>query len=401
MRTHFRIPKRSQRRGSLYIAVLGTTMIVAMIALAAMQVARLNLRATTGGTDAAEAQLLADSAVEMALAMINNQENWRTLFASNVEFPATAIPLGRGTITWRIVENGETALRLDGIGRVGEVVRVQSVDLVPTGNVGLTSLTSALHAEGDITLDDVDDTIIANGGPISTSGQLIGGGTVNGAVEVNSDKEMPDPETVFDYYLTQGTLIPTDGDFDLRRVLLSPFSNPYGATNPEGIYIIDCQGARLRIRECRIVGTLVVLNPDSDSMIEDSVNWEPAYPNYPALLVDGDWAITLADESFKELGVNLNPPGTPYQGASANLPDDKWYASGMGGLVYVSGNLTFLSGQPNIQGVVVVGGRVSLIEEAALTLTYEDTFFLDPPPGFAGGEPTAISPDSWKRRPSN
>ena len=52
----------------------------------------------------------------------------------------------------------------------------------------------------------------------------------------------------------------------------------FGATNPEGIYVIDCQGGMIRVQYSRIVGTLVLLNPDSVSDIEDNVSQRTIHP---------------------------------------------------------------------------------------------------------------------------
>ena len=49
-------------------------------------------------------------------------------------------------------------------------------------------------------------------------------------------------------------------------------------------------GSSITIKECRIVGTLVLLNTGASSIVggysnNDCVNWTPAYSNLPCLLV--------------------------------------------------------------------------------------------------------------------
>ena len=41
------------------------------------------------------------------------------------------------------------------------------------------------------------------------------------------------------------------------NAVLSPGNNPYGATDPAGIYVIDCAGATIRIRYSRINARIV------------------------------------------------------------------------------------------------------------------------------------------------
>ena len=75
-------------------------------------------------------------------------------------------------------------------------------------------------------------------------------------------------------------------EHNICRVVLSPASNPFGAsTNPRGIYLIDMADQKLFIKYARIVGTLVLITPKSDSEIGNGgpLHWEPAVRGFPAL----------------------------------------------------------------------------------------------------------------------
>ena len=90
------------------------------------------------------------------------------------------------------------------------------------------------------------------------------------------------------YYIDKASLIDSTYDnstYVIDRQLISPTVNPYGATNTQGIYIIQCGGKDLVLGRSRIVGTLVFVDPSNKTAIQDSVIWEPAVYNYPALLV--------------------------------------------------------------------------------------------------------------------
>ena len=142
-------------------------------------------------------------------------------------------------------------------------------------------------------------------------------------------------------------------------------------------------------------------NGASDSIAFNQNNWEPAVPNYPALMVRGDFVFNtdggqpLSEWSTK---VNYNPPGTPYNGDEDTLIDDT-YPTIIKGLVYVSGNASSMSSMiadfQVFDGTVIVGG--DLDADGGLNLTYQPTFLNNPPPGFAAPVQMIVSPGSWEQ----
>jgi hypothetical protein len=177
----------------------------------------------------------------------------------------------------------------------------------------------------------------------------------------------------------------------IYQTALGPGVNPYGtqATNQKGLYWIDCQSAtKLVIERSRIFGTLLVLNPGPGSRIAyGPLNWSPAMPGYPTLLVNGDFTIqgTLAtDPRLRELdnAVNYNPAGAPHRdfgtdnwtdGVAASEVND--YETQIRGLVGISGNLTYQY-SPLMRAKVVVGGTVT----GTPTLDFQPDSLLNPPP---------------------
>ncbi|MDC0936240.1 hypothetical protein OAS39_08120 [Pirellulales bacterium] len=418
---------RPSRRGSLYIPVLGVALIVSAMGMSAMVTARLNLRGINGRQDRREARILADSALELAAATVMQDGDWRTNFVNNVKYPATPLALGNGTITWKLVDqDGDLSddvadpVRLTGVATVGQSIYTASVLLEPAG-APLRCLESSLHSNGQFWMWDgvtvsTDQTVSTNSsiyksgsGVIAGDGEAAGSiqsGSVSGtATQGASPRKMPAAAHVFDYYLNNGTWIdiadvPGGSPRLIEKVVLSPGNNPYGAgvTNPQGIYVIDCKNQNLRIKLVRLSGTLVLLNTGSGSDLDNDQHWEPAIPNFPVLLVDGDIVFNWHGEhALREsmAGVNYNPAHTPYQGQSDVDQTDE-YPALIKGLIYVSGNLD-VQHECVIEGVVVTD---AINPQANISLAYDSVYLDNPPPGFRSDDPMAVSLRSWRREVS-
>lgn len=418
------------------MAVLGVAMIVAVIGASALWATRIR-RHTAGLAEAAmKARFFAPSAIDLALFSISQDPDWRTNHVHDTWTPETTIH--DVNFTYKLVDENDGDLqndstqpvRLNAKATVGDAVRINSV-LIEQSSQGLSCLEVSLQVGNDLVFDASVGSITANGDQIvsvNNTIQAIGDVTVYPAMEaVNGispglgpgsttspvpPREMPDEATVFDYYEDEAntTLIDSldmPGDASIRRlegVVLSPNSNPYGPTDPNGVYRIDCRGSQLYIGDCRIVGTLVLMNASSLIVISNAVNWEPAVPNYPALLMRG--TMRMGQDAFPldevTLGVNFNPPGTPYQSSEDSLIDDQ-YPSVIKGLVYVSGDLSLLVDNSTIaiNGVLIVANTLTVQPTSGggitLDLTYDQRYYDNPPPGFRSGSEMLISPGTWRQ----
>ena len=193
----------------------------------------------------------------------------------------------------------------------------------------------------------------------------------------------------------------------IHQKTLGPGVNPFGTSDPDGIYWINCNGNTLVIERSRILGTLVVLNPGANSRIEHGpILMSPFQPGYPSLLVNGNFAIQATnrplgelENSSSEYGIvsNYNRSGMPYDfGTSTVGSEDSntndTYPSEIRGLVAISGNLTYAN-SPRMRGPVIVGGSVT---NGGGTLTVESSpeSLVNPPPGFVG-------PYLYPRRPAS
>lgn len=425
-RNAFGLPARSARRGSIYAIVLFMSLMIGMMGMAAIHIANLTLQEATGSSDRYITSLLASSGIENGLVTIQSKVDWRTRLTSGVEYPETPIALNGGTFTWRVVDedghldndSADTVL-LEGIGRLGRNVHVERVRLQPT-EAGLTCLASSLHCNGGITpgyyVDITTNQTVSSNSDINTTnpgasveGDAWAAGNISGPITGSESKyqsparQMP-KDSVFDYYLNMGTLIsitalpymPVTGSYVLERIVLSPDSNPYGTPNAEGIYVIDCAGRNLCIRNLRVNGTLVLLNTTTGSHIESEVFFHPAVSNFPSLLVKGSIKIQTNANNLYELweSTNFNPAGSPYLGSEDSDQTDV-YPGKIEGLVYVSGTLELpLYTSARFKGVVVCN---SISVSTNCNFEYDSTFLSMPPPGFASGNAMGIIPGSWTR----
>ena len=404
---------RSRRRGSMYVVVLGTSVMVTVIGLSALLSVRVERREVDMGGDFAQARLHAQSAIEIGLARISDNPDWRTRYSNGV-WEADR-PIGTGTYTVEgfdaddadLGDDDTDPLVLTGTGFSGDARYKLEVTLVPE-MAPLSCLEVAMHVQNDAIFNSAvvagDQTISANNNVSASSS------TVNPDVEAVSaisgtgyagtttpgitPRAVPDPATVFEYYVANGTAI-TVPSTTIEGQLLSPSSNPYGLTDPQGIYVLDCLGQDYTILRTRIVGTLVLLNAGASTRIQPEVNLEPAVANFPSLLVEGNLQVETGASSLSEsaLGINFNPPGTPYQGTANGSMTDS-YPAVITGLVYVSGDIT-TNIDAAFEGVVV--GGASFTGTANVTLNYNAEFFNNPPPGFRSGTQMRVSAGSWRR----
>lgn len=408
------------RRGYLYLAVLFASLVVATIAVGSLSVMYKTTLRASGGAERDRARVLADSAAAYGLATLNSDSSWRANYTHAVA--SDAIDYGGGTIQFQLMDDdGNLAndpadgVTLRGIGRFGEAVYVRSVDLTPAAGIDALQTAIAIDGSFSYTSDvywNTDGTAAFNGDfDLSGSGSVFTGAVehtgsgssanlVGSRTVTTTPRQMPRPNWI-DFYATHGTEIaindiPYSGFYRVRDILLSPSSNPYGATNELGIYVIDCKNQRIEFDRCRIRATVVLINARSNSRVGPCVHWEPAIENFPALLVDDDFVFQLDDVPLDEsaVAVNFNPDGLPYQGqADSDMLDS--YPSRLRGLVFIDGRLTFASaGVSRIDGLVVAK-RVRA--QSHVTVTFRNHYQDQPPPGFRTGPQMRIEPGSWRR----
>jgi len=407
------------RRGTAYVVAVGIGLMVAAISLGGMAFARTRAASNKLRRDEVQARIAARSAIELARVLIKADSAWRTnrsngtwiseqglqdaIFDVSVSNPSGALNrseldsvtvLGDATVG---LSRQRLSVRLD-----AQTVPLNCLAIPLTVGGAVSATASTINPAGatmasNLSVTSVLATIRPN---VEASVSIIGTGFSGTTSSGVAARTLPS-STVFASYIAAGTTIsigslpvvslkPT-----LQKVVLSPASNPFGATNANGIYVIDCQGQSIVITNCRIAGTLVLINPGSSSAVSGSVRWVPAVTNYPCLLVNGNIALQMSSSNLSEStqAANFNPPGTPYSYPTGTTDTDTSdsYPSSISGLVYVSGNVT-TSNAPTVS-VLVVGG--SLTVGGTLTVAYTNTFYNSPPPGFYTVKMTP-SQGSWR-----
>jgi len=405
-----------RRRGSAYVAILGVSLMLSVVGFSALIGVRVDRRATQAGSDFTQARLLAQSAIEMGIHHVGKDQAWRSARPNGTWESNRALTTGTYTLAGVDPNDGVLnnsnfdPLVLTGTGLAGVAAYKLSATLVAQ-EPPLGCLEVPLHAGNDLTFNSA--TVTADAATSANRSVDASNSTINAAVETVSTitgstynstispggkpKSMPGG-TVFDYYVTNGTPInyASIPGGRIENVVLSPSSNPYGAgTNANGIYVVSCAGSKITIQDARIFGTLVLLDVKGDSSVTKSVSWQPAVANYPSLLVRGKFNFDLdaiaLDESI--LGVNLNPPGAAYKGVTNTTRTDT-YPSKLEGLFYASSDVT-VSKALTLKGVLVGGNNIAV--NNAVTLTYDETFKTNPPPGFKEAPVMVLSASSYRQ----
>jgi hypothetical protein len=352
-------------RGVAYLTVLSVCMIVTVIGIGSLLVARQQRLATTALGDIEDARVAARIGIEMARYLIVSDPNWRTTHTSGawtsysfrnrqcsiavtdpvdgnlsncLSDPVLITSTGTSGSATQIIQT-TLAAQLTPLSCLGAALSVNGTASIPgiVSTDQLFSCNSSVGAPGT-----VDSNVEATSTSISHG---------SGSRTVIATPRVFPGSTVFDYYIAFGTAIDINSiPSKIISQTLSTTVNPYGAVNPLGIYVIDCGGAKLQIQNVTINGTLVLLNTGSGTGLAGTVNWSPAAPNMPCLLVRG--TLAFAQNS---------------------------YPTSINGLVYCSSDMSVTS-KCTVNGPVIVGGN--LRAPGGLTIGYDATCYNNPPQGF-------------------
>jgi len=421
--------RRCQRRGALYVLLVGVAMLVLLVGISALTVARLGTYASVATTEVEEARVLALSAIEHLLSIIymavRSGHQWRLDYASGIASPEYT--LGNGTLWFMVVDENDgllsdskaDPLRAYGVGSVGASTQVYSVLMLPVGQ-GMDVLRTGLHSAADVV---VTDTVTVVGGPLSTNANLSNydtinadveaaalpvPGTINGTITVPAPpKEMPAGSLFDEVYRPLATVIAWapggSGTWALRAPLLSPAVNPWGTPNPRGIYLLSVPaGSTLRLEISRIVGTLLLdVGAGARVVLDTPTLWEPVSRDYPILIARAATGATFMLDNPAGLveeggvGANLNPAGTPYNGQwDTDMIDT--YPAELRGLLHVIGPDGTVEISGRLVGTLVSDSPVS-VQNNTLTVTVDPDLLNRPPLGYAAGDYVMPVPGTLRR----
>lgn len=409
-------PGPRDRRGSAYVLVLAAVGAVTAIVLLGSEQAQLQRRTTQTASNAQAARALALSALEIGAQRIASGTAWRSALPGDGQW-LTDRRLGTGLVSLQatdpvdndLTKGNEDAVTLKASATIGSVYQAFSARFNPvlaplpalsnaitvggTVNVSGGSITSSVPLTSNASVTSKSATVAL---PVEAVGSITGTTYTSTTTTPVAARTMPVAADIIAAYTPLATTISysaTTGT--LERCLLSPASNPFGAVNPKGIYLINCAGQKITVQNVRVVGTLILVNPRSDSQIAGSVCFEQGPDALPVLIVDGSctFAATAVDLSEQSVGVNLNPASTPFATLSNTTQLDA-YPSELRGLVYVSGNLT-LQGELTLRGSLIVGG--TLATSGTVAITPDTTLTQSPPLGFRTVSGMAIAPGTIAR----
>jgi hypothetical protein len=410
-----------RRRGTIYLLVVAVAANLVVIGLAAVALVRVRVRSVHLEAERREAQRLAYSGVEQAIAMMNNYTggtgNWRADYTNDVE--TTPLDFGDGQVSFKLVdEDGDLAddptdpVWIYGIGRAGDAIWIERAKARVDQGLPLECLRTAVHSYGQLT---VGATLTVVGAPASTDGNLLLDGTINGDAEalslsgsgsvlgvgtVPAEKKGMPLRSLFDEYVARATTLTHTGDF--VDVVLGPGVNEYdgSGTNPDGVYYINTGGSDLRLETMRLLGTLIV-DLGSGTLYVQGASMDPYREDFPVLIAKGSVYQNTAGVALDESNEhhNYNPPGAPYQGETDSDTSDS-YSSGVRGLIHIIGYAEF--DQVGLQrGAIVVDGQAEI--SAATTLTHDPDLMYNPPLGYANDPNSTamvIRSGSWSRQPA-
>lgn len=401
----------ASRRGGVYLLALVTGMVITgmvitALALTSSQRARVQLAEQTDG-----AHSTARSGLEIGAAMLAADPEgaaWRADVGPYTAISAAA--LGDASLTLSFLDPVDAKLsnsigdpvELQADATLGGARQVLAARFLPTRE-NLPVLSSPLWAGGALQFSGAtvfgSVAIGSNTSATATSSAItapvkapvITGGTYAGGTRVVSAVRLP-ADSVIDSWVAKAVTMTWPGG-DMNKLLLGPNYNPVGGgVSADGIYVINCANRKIRIRNCRIVGTLILLDPKSDSIIDKSNSFE-ARCGQPTLLIRGSMQVSMDSSDLRESqsGVNYNPPSVPSRGNSNSSTTDS-YASQIAGVVYATRDLT-LDTATTVDGVVLAAGTITLRDR--VTLRWSPV--KDPIDGFDMVQGFAVQPGSVRR----
>ena len=406
--------RRAYRRGSIYLYVLASSLLLTILGLGSLAAVRVQVRAARLARDGAEVRAGATSAIELGRLYVKQNSTWRT-----------AMPHG----TWmNNRELGDVTFTLQGTDPVDGVLSNSVYDpvvLTATATHGIAShmvqvtlvpvvkplavLTSCLTASGQINIvAGYQMTVV--GAPLSTNAILRNNATIDGNAEAQNapmpgtvtgtltvpgpTKPMPDA-SVLTWYAGEATTVPYAAI--MEKFVLGPGCNTLGPTDPNGLYVIDTSGRDLTLRNCRIYGTLIVLAGSKKVTIDGAVFMQNYRSDFPVLLVQGnvEFKLKSVTEVLSESAcvANFNPTGAPYGGVTDADTSDA-YPDEIRGLVHIQGDLTLWE-TTRIAGVVICDGAFT--GNGQNTIAYDARLYANPPLKYISVDGMKVSPGTWKQ----
>lgn len=421
--THHRLGrgtnKRSRQRGGyLYVAVLFTTLIVAGSIATAISLDTTRLKTENSQTDRGFAIRLAEAELHRVAIQLSSDSNWRDnhthgLVSSWQNWGTVA---GDNTAAVRYQLNdadgnlADDAFDLTTVvahARFGSAQAAVSVELengftpLDVLRYGVTSFDDIQFVGGASLVSErpvqvFDDCKTSSSGIIITptlecSNVIqvpVRGDIAASAVAVPSFNVVS-RYTAIGTEIQRSSLPWRDGSPTIQHTVLSSTQNPYGSADTNGIYWINALGSQITLRDCRIKGTLAVFNA-SKVQITGAVHWEPPVEGGAILVTHSFMEFSATEPVLSEpiLGVNFNPPETPYRETDSNSGTADEFPFQLKGILFTTNDIRVLpttDGEPLELTGLLIGSDITLFHSLCVhsldeVLTNVPIGFVDPVP---------------------
>lgn len=398
-------PADRSRAGSAYIVALSMATLLTVTGLSGIALLRSSRGSIAADSSMIRARSLARSGIELALARIDDDPDWRTTMAAGEAVASTDI-YERAKLRVSIEDTEDDDLTNDETQSVvltstaGVGASIQSLRVVCVSEAeGYPVMGSALYAgdEVEVTVSSMEATsFVAAAGVVRVNGRTVstfdehdidGNQMDIGPLEL----ELPDADAA------QGVLLGMAEEIDLSdipghtmsQVILSPLSNPYGDPNPSGVYHINCQGEQLRIADVVLRGTLILTNPHEHAGIDGAVHMEPADESMPTLVIFGDTEWSTVDAKVDTSTIT---------GTYIHEDDAEWLAahteSRLKGFIYARGEV-IVAGPLRLHGSLVVTDDLTVTGD--IEVVPPTDYSAEGLVGFIGGYRLYIEPGAWMR----
>lgn len=285
--------KNRSGRGTVYLLVLMSSVIVTLIGLMGFRMLRAQAAIAQSDTEREEALVIAESAVQWGVHIVTLKGDWRDDVSSGVPIRTGAFGQGSMTVTITDKDDGDLAdditdeFVIAGTGVVGDAQQTLEVTMRRSDGAH-PALEKSITLGGTLEVD-AHVLTLQSGGTASNQTTTKGGLLIPSVVDIEDPVDLPDASLI-DTWAAMGTVIDKDshtGSFSGET--FSKTTAPAGIpVDPNGIYVIDANNSDLTFTNCTIQGTLIVCKVGVNTFRLDGSKLSFGDHGGPTLIVDGN-----------------------------------------------------------------------------------------------------------------
>jgi len=329
-----RITLRPLKRSDGIIAFTALVMLSVMVvvALAASEEMTLESKAAQNRNSIRQAYQAAYSGIDYCLYLSTLYADWRTRYGGGNWIANYTVGTGKVTVSAADPTDGSiagnpihtvafTAASSSGLAKRSLTAR----GTPPPGQTlryVLCSLTNAdmelrqgVSVYGDVRTRgniNADSNVSLAGNIYTATGAAVTASLVDADTQViRTDRALATPPVSLSWFQSAAkelSLPSSFGHYLIDKALLTPTNNPFGLTQPDGLYYFDAHGFEVWIGDSYINATLIIAN-SSRVLIRHGCYLKTFSSQYPALLSTGDIAFEIErnlKESIADVDFNGN-----------------------------------------------------------------------------------------------